>query len=238
VGDPRFHTTRWSLVLAAGEGTAEGAREALGILLQSYWFPLYAYARRQGADPPTAEDRTQGFFAALLEKGWIATANHERGRFRTFLLTAFKRYLSHQAERDRAQKRGGGATLLSIDSAEAERRYAREPSHEDTPDRAFDRAWALTLLRRVMDDLARELAEAGKADHLRVLRPHLNSRGSAPPQEAAARELGISEGALRIALHRLRRRYRALLRRAIAETLGDPHEVDAEITHLLAILRR
>ncbi|MHC4858888.1 MAG: RNA polymerase sigma factor [Planctomycetota bacterium] len=229
-----FHTTRWSVVLAAGSRETAESREALAALCETYWFPLYAYARRRTGSRDRAEDLTQGFFAELLEKGWVATADPGRGRFRAFLLTALKRHMGHAAERERALKRGGGRPPLRLDFEDGERRYSLEPVHDLTPDRVFERRWALTLLDRVLGRLGEEMEKGGRAEAFAALRTYLTGEG--PAHRETAKRLGMSEGAVKTAVHRLRRRYRELLRAEIAETVAEPAEVDDEIRHLLGAL--
>lgn len=229
-----FRTTRWSVVLAAGSRKATDARTALADLCETYWYPLYAYARRKSGSRDRAEDLTQGFFAELLAKGWVAGADRERGRFRAYLLTAFKRHMGHEREKDRAQKRGGGRPPLRLDFDDGERLYRLEPSHDITPERVYDRRWALVLLERVLDRLGREMEGEGKVDRFDALRPYLTGEG--PPLREAAERLGVSEGAVKTAVHRLRGRYRDLLRAEIAETVGSTDEVDSEIRELLGAL--
>jgi RNA polymerase sigma-70 factor (ECF subfamily) len=229
-----FRTTRWSVVLAAGSRKAPEARRALSDLCETYWYPLYAYARRRTGSRDRAEDLTQGFFAELLAKGWVAGADPERGRFRAYLLTAFKRHMGRVRERDHAQKRGGGRAPLRLDFDDGERMYRLEPSHDLTPERVYDRRWALVLLERVLDRLGRGMEDEGKADRFAVLRTYLTGEG--PPLREAAERLGITEGAAKTAVHRLRSRYRDLLRAEIAETVGSAGDVDSEIRELLAAL--
>ncbi len=232
----RFRTTRWSLVVAArGDGTAE-AREALAALCSDYWYPLYAFVRRRGHDPAAAEDLVQGFFARLLEKGDLVAVDPCKGRLRSFLLASCSHYLANQSDRDRAAKRGGGRVTFPIDRLDGERRYAREPSHDLTPERLFERQWALTLLDRVLGRLEADMASVGKARHFAALRPALLGAGQRAPYAAIAAGLGLTEQAARAAATRLRRRYRELLREEVAGTLGDPAEVDDEIRSLFSVL--
>lgn len=231
-----FHTTRWTVVLTAGHKGAPEARRALATLCETYWYPIYAFARRKGHAPVEAEDLTQGFFSALLEKDYVNAADPERGRFRAFMLTAFRRYVSRERDRARARKRGGGRAPLSLDFAYGERRYTIEPSHELTPERAFDRRWALTLLETVMERLQKEMADAGKLEVFDGLKPHLLAPADGAAYAELAERLDSTEGAVKTALHRLRVRYRDLLRSEIAETVATPDEVDGEIGHLLQSL--
>jgi RNA polymerase sigma-70 factor (ECF subfamily) len=229
-----FATTRWSVVLRAGAGSA-AADDALAKLCRAYWYPLYAFVRRQGHGPHDAQDLTQGFFARLLEKKDLAAVDRSKGKFRSFLLAAMKHYLANEWDRAHAQKRGGGLALISIDDAEAEGRYAHEAAEQRTPEQLFDRRWALTLLDQVLARLEDEMACAGKRAIFDALKFALTG-ASAAPYEEIARHLGTTEGALKVAIHRLRDRYRTLLREEIAETVGSAAEVDEELRHLFAAL--
>ena len=227
----RFATTRWSVVLAAGrESTAEG-RAALQTLCCAAWLPLYAFARRGGAPPEEAADLVQGFFADLLARDGVRDADPDRGRFRTFLLAAFRHFASKERARDRAAKRGGAAHHVSFDFDDGESRYRAEPVDHRTPESVFERHWALALLDRVLDDLRRAY-DGDRALLFDTLRPWLVAGGDPPSHAAAAELLGMGIPAVKVALHRLRRRYRDLLRAAIAETVAAPDDVDDEIRHL------
>lgn len=232
-----FQSTHWSLVAAAADPRAEGARTALAELCAAYWYPLYAFLRRRGHGPDEAEDLTQGFFAELLDHGYLATADRERGKFRTFLLTAASRYAGKEQARATAQKRGGGQTVLALDFQEGENRYLREPADHWTAQRLFDRRWALTLLDRTLAELRREFAAAGKAVQFDELKIYLTGESGAPPLAAAAARLGLTEGAVKIAVHRLRERYRDRLRREVAQTVSSADEIRDEMHLLLAALR-
>lgn len=232
----RFPTTRWSRVISAGDADAPLAKESLAELCGAYWYPLYAYIRRRGHDPEKAKDLTQDFFARALERGLLAEADPARGRFRSFLLAVCNDFLANRRDRESALKRGGGRTFFSLDAADAEGRYANEPADGLTPERIFDRSWALTLLARVLDQLGREYDEAGKASTFEALRGTLAGDTEASPYSAVAARLGTTEGAARVAAHRLRRRYGELLRQEIAATLADPAGVDDEIRDLFAAL--
>ena len=231
-GAREFQTTRWSMVLRAGEPGAK-AREALSNLCEAYWYPLYAYVRRQGHSAHDAQDLTQEFFARLLERGGVGDVAPGLGRFRTWLLTALKHFLINEWHRARAQKRGGGAVHVSMDD-DAEARYLREPADPLTAEKLFDRRWALTLLDRVLARLGREMAETGKAAHFEALKFCLSGEKRAYTEVAAT--LGMTEGAVKVAVHRLRERYRALIRAEIMETVADPDEVDGELRDLFAAL--
>lgn len=230
-GDARFNTTRWTLVLRARESDA-GALEAL---CQSYWYPLYAFVRRGGHSVHDAQDLVQEFFSRLLEKHWLEGLDREKGRFRTFLMMAMKRFLANEWKGARRLKRGGGVPALSLDWDTAEDRYAAEPV--EMPDEAsvFDRRWALTLLERTLSRLEREQSSPGFFD---ALKPAIAlGRGEFDCAAAAAR-LGMSEGALRVAVHRLRKRYREIFREEIAETVASPADVEGEIHYLVEVLAR
>ncbi len=234
----RFATTRWSLVLAAAR--EPGGREseaALAKLCQTYWYPVYAYIRRRGYPAADAQDRTQAFFEALLEKDYVRLADRERGRFRTFLLTAVSRFLAKQRERAAAKKRGGGHKLLSIDAAAGEDRYALEPSDRWTPERLYERRWALTLLDRVLANLSQRYAEQGKSALFESLKAFLTDGERISTNAELAAKLGLTEGALKVAVHRLRRRYRDLLKQEIADTVADTGDVADELEVLLSALR-
>lgn len=232
-----FPTTHWSRVAAAVDPEGPEAREQLAALCDAYWYPLYAYVRHRGHAPEQAQDLTQDFFAHVLEKGLLARADPGRGRFRSFLLAVFAHYLSNRRDHERALKRGGGRATFSIDIAGAEGRYDRELVLELTPERAFDRSWALTLLGRVLDQLRREYDDAGRGATFEALCGNLIEDAQGVAHATVAASLGISEGAARVAAHRLRRRYGLLLRREIAATVDDPDEIDDEIRDLFDALR-
>jgi RNA polymerase sigma factor (sigma-70 family) len=223
-------------VVSAGDPESPAARAALEELCRTYWYPLYAFVRRTGRNPHDAEDLVQGFFAACLSGRYLDAADPARGRFRSFLLLLLKRHLANAWDKERAAKRGGGQSPVSLDALSAEERYALEPANDLTPDRLYERRWALTLLERVLDRLAAEQAAAGKADSFARLRAHLAGGDSSTPYATLATELGLSEGALKVAVHRLRRRYRTLLENEIARTVADPAEVADERRHLLSVL--
>lgn len=235
-GPRRFESTRWSLVLAARDGGAAGAAEALAALCAAYWYPLYAFVRRKGYDAESARDLVQGFFTRFLEKGDLASVDRAKGRFRTFLMTSCTHFLANHADRERALKRGGGRSPVPIEGVEAERRYGREPSHTMTAERLFERRWATTLLENVLAALGAEMARAGKSRQFEALRPALVGDGGRVPYAQIAAELGISEEAARVAAQRLRRRYRDRLRAEVAQTIDDPAGVDDEIRSLFAAL--
>ena len=234
--DADFASTRWSIVLAAGQPSAPDARDALATLCQDYWYPLYAYVRRRVRDPNQAQDVIQEFFGRLLEKNLLVVADPKRGRFRSFLLTSLRHFLADQWDKTQAQKRGGGGELLSLDFETGESRYTLHPVDEMTPERLYDRQWAITLLDHVSLHLRQEYARAGKAEHFDQLRVFLAGRSPDHSYANAARQLNMSEGAAMVAAHRLRRRYRDLLRAEIAKTVSGPDDVDDEIRNLFASL--
>lgn len=232
----QFPTTRWSRVILAGDLDAPLARQSLAELCNAYWYPLYAYIRRRGYDPDQASDLTQDFFARLLEKGLLAEVDPTRGRFRAFLRTVCLHFLANRHDHEQAKKRGGGRSFLSIDSGDAEGRYSKELADGLTPERIFERSWALTLLGRVLEQLGREYDEAGKRATFEALRGMLDGTSDTAAYASVAERMGATEGAARVAAHRLRRRYGEMLRREIASTLADPAEVEDEIRQLFAAL--
>jgi len=235
-GPRRFSTTRWSVIRAASRGTTPEAHEALATLCGLYWYPLYAFTRRQGHGPEDAHDLVQGFFTRLLEKNDLAAVDRQRGRFRAWLLSSLKHFLANEWDRERTQKRGGGQTLLSIDAEAAEGRYQHEPSHDLTPERLYERRWALTLLEHVMSTLEDECARLGRQELFEKLRGTLTADAGKVPYAQVAEALGMSEGAVKTAAHRLRGRFREVLRSEIAQTVETPEEIDDEIRLLLVSL--
>lgn len=231
-----FPTTQWSRVVTAAGRDGVEAREALSMLCQAYWYPIYAFVRRRGFSPEQARDQTQDFFAYILESKLIARADPERGRFRAFLRTVCARRLASDRDRENAAKRGGGRPQLAIDSLDAERRYALEPAHDMTAERIFDRTWAMTLLDRVIERLRSEYDEAGRSARFEELIAVLTRNPESDPYAELARRLGTTEGNIRVAVHRLRRRYGLLLREEISATVGDPTQVGDEIRALFAAL--
>jgi RNA polymerase sigma-70 factor (ECF subfamily) len=232
----RFATTHWSIVAAAQDSTSPEAQQALTILCTSYWYPLYAFIRRQGHAADEAQDLTQGFFARLLEQHTFAVADPAKGKFRAFLLTACKHYLGHERDKARARKRGGGRTVLSLDFADAEGRYATEPADKLTPEKLFDRRWALAVLDQVLGRLRQEYAAKGRAPLFDRLRVFLLGDRNAQPHRQAAEELQMTEGAVKVAAHRLRGRFRELVREEIARTVDRPEEIEEEIRALFTAL--
>ena len=230
-----FETTHWSVVQAtAGESSV--ARRALEELCRTYWYPLYAYARRAGRSAHDAEDSVQSFFLRCLEKEMFSTADRAKGRFRTFMLVAFKRFAANEFEKSRTLKRGGGQTLLELDALTAEERYRSEPSDIASADKLYDRRWALTLLEQVLHRLEREQTAAGQHDTFAALKEFLTGRERGTPYGEIAKRLGVSEGAIKTAVHRLRQRYRELLETEIAHTVASPDEIGEERRHLLNAL--
>jgi RNA polymerase sigma factor (sigma-70 family) len=229
-----FETTRWSLVLAAGGNDSQAAREALSALCQTYWYPLYAYLRRRGLDPEDARDLTQGFLTSLIERQDFEGLRQDRGRFRAFLLAALKHYLSNWSARERTQKRGGGRQMVSLENAEGQ--YVIEPRDHATPETLFERRWALTVVERLLTDLRTEWTVQGRPSEFDELKACL--LGQTPPggYAAVAARLETSEGAVKTAVHRLRRRFQSLLRERVAETVADGGDVDDEIRHLIQAL--
>ena len=220
--DGWFLTTHWSVVLVAARSDSTRARAALERLCRAYWYPLYAFVRRLGHKPPDAEDLVQGFFAQCLEKNYFATADQAKGRFRSFLLLMLKRFMAHEWEKARTHKRGKGQTPLTLDALSPEERYAREPASDATPEKLYERRWALTLLDNVVARLREEQAAVGKLPAFEVLKDCLTTAGRMAPYAEAARRLNMTEGAVKVAVHRLRRRYRELLEAEIAATVSSP----------------
>ena len=234
---PRFHTTRWSLIAAAKQASSTEAKAALAALCELYWYPLYTFIRRLGHDADDARDITQAFFVTLLEKKSIRAADRRRGRFRSFLLASCKHFLSKERDRAAALKRGGGRIPFSLDFEAGEQSYLREPAHSMTPERLYERRWAILLLDRLMTRLEDEYARADKGPLFTRLKQTLTGDAENAPHAQTAAELDMTEGAVKVAAHRLRQRFRALLREAIAETVATPEEIDDEIRLLFAAVR-
>jgi RNA polymerase sigma-70 factor (ECF subfamily) len=235
-GSPQFKTTQWSMVLTAANA-GDGQAVALEQLCCVYWYPIYAYIRWRGHGPADAQDLTQEFFARLLEKRWLEDIEPDAGRFRSFLLTAVNRFLANEHDRAQALKRGGGQQFFSLDQEAVETRYLLEPATEETPDKVFDRRWALTVLDQALRHLREETVAAGKARQMELLNPFL-SRDAGPGEYAAvAAKLGTNAGAVGVAVHRLRQRYREIVREIVAGTLVNALEIDREMQDLFAALR-
>ncbi len=236
-GPPEFATTHWSLVVAAkaGEASRTRARAALEELCRAYWYPLYAFVRHRGYSADDAQDVTQSFFARLLERGGFDSADPERGRFRSWLLGAVKHFLANEWHRARARKRGGGVTFLELDALDPEARYALAPAVSVDPDAGFDREWARESVARATEKLRAEQEARGRGEVFVALEGYLT--GDAPVRGEVAARLGMTDGAVKTAVHRLRRRYRELLRAEIAATVTDPADVDLEMRHLVDVLR-
>jgi len=229
-----MQTTRWSVILLAGQEQGSKAEKALATLCETYWFPLYAYIRRRGHSAAEAQDLTQEFFAALIDKKVVAAADQERGRFRAFLLTACKHFLSKQRDKARAQKRGGGRKPLSLDLALGESRYVAEPADTLTPEQLYDREWAVDLLKRVISRLEEEMVKSGKSDWFERLKAFIVAGHENTTYGEVAESLGTTEAAIKMAVHRMRKRYGKLLREEIAETLEHGADVEDEIRSLFA----
>jgi len=233
----RFVTTRWTLVAAAAADSSDPQRqEALGDLCQAYWPPLYAFLRRRGHSPEDAQDLTQGFFARVLERRDFRAADPARGRFRSFLLSALQHYAINEHERASTVKRGGRVQRLSLDFEEVERTYVLEARHDDSPDRVFNRKWAAISLDRALVRLRDECHTLGKGALADALLPYLTDTGQLPAYRTVAEQLGLTEGATKVAVHRLRQRFGALLRLEIAETVLAPADVDDEVRELIRAL--
>jgi RNA polymerase sigma factor (sigma-70 family) len=232
-----FSTTHWSVVLEAGQEDSPEANEALERLCQSYWYPLYTFVRRQGYSPEDAQDLTQGFFARFLEHKYVALASRNRGKFRTFLLTSLRHFLVNEWEKARAEKRGGWQTMLTGGPQEAEDRYLAELDPGLAPDKIYEKRWAISLLETTLANLRQEFSAAGKGPVFEALKIHLwGGRDDQSYTELGA-ELGMTEGAVKVAVHRLRQRYRELLRAEIAHTVATPAEVDEELRYLVSVIR-
>jgi RNA polymerase sigma-70 factor (ECF subfamily) len=237
-GRSEFRSTRWSVVARAGRPGSSGAREALAWLFEAYAYPLYACARRKGLAPEDAEEAVAELFASALEKGSLAGADRERGRFRAYLLGALEHALANRRRFWRTLKRGGGRAAAPLDAAEAERRYEREPGREGDPARLFEAAWARAVIERAFAAVRAEYAARGDAGLFDALRARLVEDAGGEPYSELARKLATSEGALKVAVHRLRKRFRAALEAEIAETVADPAAVQDEIRHLFEALGR
>ena len=232
----RFHSTLWGNVVAARDPADPHAGAALAELCRTYWYPLYAFARRKGCTPEQAEDLTQGFFSDGLARDFLRAADPARGRFRTFLLTSFANYLINQRAREKRLKRGGRAAIVSLDGGGAEARYLREPAHVETAERLYDRRWALTVLDRALDRLERRMTGQGKGPLFDRLKAALLGAEDGLGYARVAEELGLTEGAVKVAAHRMRARLGVLIREEVARTVADPSQVEEEIRDLFSAL--
>ena len=228
-------TTHWSVVLTAARHDTTRAHDALAQLCQTYWHPLYAYVRRRGYSPEDAEDLTQGFFAALLQRNAVSAVSPDKGRFRSFLLASLNHFISDEWDKARAEKRGGNK-VISFDTQAAETWLDQVPSKDITPEKAFELRWAVTLLEQVYRTLEEEHRQQGKGELFDALRGTLAGPGNSAPYAELGQKLGLNEGAVKVAVHRLRQRYRALLREAIAQTVATEAEVEEESRYLLRIV--
>jgi len=235
-GARQFATTRWSIVMSAGHTSSPDSRRALESLCETYWYPLYAYVRRRVPDVNEAQDLTQAFFAELLEKNFVGSATPARGRFRAFLLTAFKHFLSKEWDKAKAQKRGGGRAPISLDFNSADSRISIEPSSGLTADQLYDRQWAVTLLGQILDRLESEFDRDGKAKHFEELKGFIIGDHGGTTYADIATRLNMTEAAAKMAGSRTRLRYRELLRDEIAQTVAGPDDVDDEIRNLFSTL--
>ncbi len=231
----QFATTHWSMVVSAGHSRSPEASRALAILCENYWFPLYAFVRRAGYSAEDAQDLTQEFFARLLVQRFLTKVDRQKGKFRSFLLAALKHFLADEWDRAHAQKRGGSKTVISFDSLDAETRYRLEPAGDLTPEKLFEKQWALSLLEHVLSRLHGELVGEGKSALFEALKDTLTGVGATTYATIGA-GLGMTEGAVKVAAHRMRRRYRALLREEIAQTVSSSDEIGDEIRYLLSCL--
>jgi RNA polymerase sigma-70 factor (ECF subfamily) len=236
-GGQSFTTTHWSVVLQAADGDSPQAAAALDQLCRTYWYPLYVFVRRQGHESHDAEDLTQEFLARFLAKEYFGRANPALGRFRNYLLACLKHFLSEQRRQAGRLKRGGGQAILSWDSLTAEERYQSEPTDRITPEKVYDRRWALTLLAQVLTRLGEEQSVAGKGKVFAQLKDYLWGAGSGTGYVEVAARLGLTEGALKVTVHRLRQRYRELLREEVAQTVATVNEVDEELRYLVSVIR-
>ena len=231
-----FSTTHWSVVVEAAQGDSAASVEALEKLCRIYWYPLYAFARRRGCSPEDAEDLSQGFFARLIEKESLKMVCPEKGKFRSFLLTAFSNFANNERGKQRTQKRGGLNIITSWDGMEAEQRFLHEPADGLTPEKLFDRSWAVTVVEQVLCQLRQEYERGNKLPVFTELQGYLTREADPGVIAAAAQRLAMAEGALKVALHRLRRRFGEHLRAQVASTVGSPDEVEEELRHLVAAL--
>ncbi len=235
-GASAFPATRWTLIVDLRSSDARAAGNAIEELCRLYWYPVYAFIRREGAGPEDAEDLTQGFFARFLERGDFLSAQQDKGRLRTFLLGSVKNFMIQDWRHRTAEKRGGKLAAISLDSVTAEQRYAHEPADSATPDAIFDRRWALDTMEEALRRLEQEFREAGKADLYTALQPYISARPQGAVYEGIGPRFGMSVGAVQVAVHRLRQRFRKSLESIVAETVATPEEVSAELRHLVGLL--
>ncbi len=236
VSAPLFPLTHWSVVLGAGHSSSPGAQAALEELCRTYWYPLYVFLRRSEHNEADAQDLTQSFFESLIKREWVAVADPAKGRFRSFLLICLKRFVSVQAQKAHAKKRGGRNVVISLDDQDAAERYRRESVEDLAPEVLFERRWALTLLEQAWDRLQAECEASGKQALFVHLKAAQSEESQTQSQQRLAATLGMTEAALKSALFRLRTRYREILREAVAQTVSDPREVDDEIRYLLKVV--
>jgi DNA-directed RNA polymerase specialized sigma24 family protein len=232
-----FPVTRWTLVLSASQNDRQAADEALAELCGSYWYPIYAFIRRLGNSPDSAQDLTQEFFARFIAKRHVAYADPARGRFRSFLLTSVKRFLADQADRRNADKRGGRQETLAIDLADAEKRYGAALADRMTPEKLFERAWAGTLMARATEHVRTDFVREGRQDQFEQLKQFLPGYETTLAYSDLAQRAGMSEGALKVAVHRLRRRYREVFRAEVAHLVAEEDQIDDELRYVLDALR-
>ncbi len=235
VGSARFTTTHWSVILEAACPEAPGSVDAFARLYRDYWHPLYAYLRRRGYSHHEAEDLNQGFLVSLLERDRLRDLERGGGRFRSFLLKALQNFLANEWDRATAAKRGGGQAIVPLDDVNAESRLLADPT-QAAPETGFDREWAFTVIDHAMRALAFELRAAGKETLYDHLRPHLQGDRNGRPYAEIAADLGMSEGAVKVGVHRLRQRYGELLQAEVARTVGSEAEIAEELRHLIAIV--
>jgi DNA-directed RNA polymerase specialized sigma24 family protein len=231
-----FAETHWSLVLRAQERSAPFAVDALEHLCRTYWFPLYGFVRRQGYDAATAQDHTQEFFARFTHKNCLDHVDRTKGKFRSFLLASLKNFLSHERARARAEKRGGRHSFVSLEANESENRFISEPFHEATPEKAFDRSWAMTIIENTLAQLREEYAGSGKAELFDLLQPYMSGDRDEPAYSSLALQRNTTEAAIKMAVVRLRRRFGQLLRAHIGQTVASSEDLDEEVRYLFAAL--
>ncbi|HUR44675.1 MAG TPA: sigma factor [Candidatus Saccharimonadales bacterium] len=232
-----FHTTQWGLIAQAADSQSDQAQTALQDLCSAYWYPVYAHVRRSGKSVESAEDLTQEFFCRMLEKKYLKLADSARGRFRTFLLTSLKHFLISDWEKDQRLKRGGGQKIVHLDDALAETLFQQDTASGLGPEISYDKEWATALIRRTTERLSSEYLASGKSLLHEKLSGRALGEGAGDDYRAVAQELTMSEGAVRVAVHRLRERYRQILRAEVANTVATPEEVEDELRHLIAVLR-